>query len=803
MIIDDFVAAFISKIVSDGIDCTKETIKDALKRKSKKYSTLDIQMYKVIIGTIKDMASPYIKNDEEKIYDAAEVLLKSIKNEDQIILDKIKMCLKYLCVSPDKENCEEFQKTFRVRILKKENEELRNALDWERSEQCFETVLKIKRNVDSIKSCVEKESLSSNQQKNIQSNNQQNKFQNNKKKIYCDIWNQSMFLQHKDQGRLVRLCDAFIVPNYYLHQYKIWHDEDDTLESLIDKFINYQNRSTMLITGVPGIGKTSIVSWIANKYKENDRVIILRFRDWEKKDLEDGILEAIKNTLQCSKMDLKYKTLILDGFDEIKLLENREELLNGFFNSILDFDFLKCIITSRPHYIQTEKFNNYIELAPFDSQKIRMFYTNIKGKELDGTIGVENIDVYGIPVILYMSIMCGLDITNCNSKPEIYNRIFEKDGGIFDRFSFDEKAYGEGAQILRDTNNIEKYLVFLRETAFQLFKLNGEDLILKKCDIPTLKFEQKNISILEFPLKPLFENIEKIEFIHKSIYEYFVSEYIFSCVNNFINGTKEELADILGRIFKDNYLTLEMLEFLQYRIRSSKLNEMFGNVLDTFNMMLQDGMTYYVSEPCKPIIICEKKIFYNMLELLHSWETKYIRLDNSILNYVLFKNDRIDIVWERMNLSKIDLRGIDVVRADLEGADLSETNLSEISLCETNLSSANLSKADLRGTNLNGANLSGARLREALLMVAGLIRTNLNKADLSYANLNGADLREADLRKADLKGTKLEAAYLDLSIFDEEQINYLEESYKLNGTRVYIFSTKEIISYEEYCKRRN
>ena len=167
------------------------------------------------------------------------------------------------------------------------------------------------------------------------SSNQQNKFTNNKKGYYCDIWNQNMFLQHKNNGKTIRLRDAFVVPNYHIHQHKIFRSMNDTLENLIDRFINYQDKSTMLITGVPGIGKSSIVSWIANKYEKNDKIIILRFRDWDKEDLDEGILKAIRKTLECNKMDLEYKTLILDGFDEIKLLEKREELLFGFLTFFL------------------------------------------------------------------------------------------------------------------------------------------------------------------------------------------------------------------------------------------------------------------------------------------------------------------------------------------------------------------------------------------------------------------------------------------------------------------------------------
>lgn len=94
----------------------------------------------------------------------------------------------------------------------------------------------------------------------------------------------------------------------------------------------------MLITGVPGIGKSSITSWIVNEYKDNNDIMVLRFRDWESEDIENGLLKAVYNTLECKKKDLENKILIIDGFDEIKSLNERENLLDSFIVAIKDFE---------------------------------------------------------------------------------------------------------------------------------------------------------------------------------------------------------------------------------------------------------------------------------------------------------------------------------------------------------------------------------------------------------------------------------------------------------------------------------
>ena len=146
-----------------------------------------------------------------------------------------------------------------------------------------------------------------------------------------------MFLHINNKENPLTLADAFIMPDYRRHQSveRIDFSDEDILDKIIDKFMKYGRTSTMLITGVPGIGKSGITSWIAHKYEYDDNVIILRFRDWEYEELNSGLLKAIFNTPDCSKGDLENKILVLNGFDEIKALDKRDNLLGAFINKRL------------------------------------------------------------------------------------------------------------------------------------------------------------------------------------------------------------------------------------------------------------------------------------------------------------------------------------------------------------------------------------------------------------------------------------------------------------------------------------
>lgn len=394
----------------------------------------------------------------------------------------------------------------------------------------------------------------------------------------------------------------------------------------------------------------------------------------------------------------------------------------------------------------------------------------ITGKGIDKKEKVEsNLEVLGIPVILYMAIMSNVDISENPTKPELYNRIFSENGGIFDKFSDEDVEYGKGKQILRNPENIKKYLKFLCEIAFRMFEKNSLLLQRKEYKIPTLEFEQKEINVLEFPIKHLFENIEtNVEFIHKSIYEYFLADYFFVSIKNGIDLSIKKFAGVLGNLFKNNILSCDVLEFLRFKIEHSELKNKFDAVNDTFQSMLRDGMTYYTNESYRNIMDCEMNVFVNMLEILHLWKfCDILKLGYSVSKYIRYNYEF------RLNLRKADLYGENLYRANLYGA----------SLYRVNLRDAYLRKADLRGANLRWADLRWADLREA----------SLREANLEWADLSGADLSGADLDDANLRGANLENVLLD-----EFNIKCLENKYNLKSAKVYIFSTQEIITYEEY-----
>lgn len=788
--ISAFIGGAISKVINDGVDYTKPTIRSALNDKNNRnYST---KIYRVIEKSLNIVTDNAYKNSD-KLYDAIEKIFIEFKNQGDT-LESVKYGLSALGTDISDQRCENFLEKFYEGMRRDDDLYKAVLMDLEQRGNKFgqEEFRKLNEKIDrNHKEIVEKldginDNLNRSSLINEESIDAKDlKFQNNKKGDYIKNWNSRLFLHQDNNDRPITLADAFIMPDYTIYQYfqKINFFNKDTLEDMIEKFVSYERTSTMLITGVPGMGKTSIVSWIAQKYETNDNLIILRFRDWDSEDLINGLLKAICNTLKCNRKDLNEKFLVLDGFDEMKSLDRREHILNEFLNNIKDLEKTKIIITSRPNYITTAYFNNEIILLPFSVKKVGLFYNKITNKVLNETeVDESNLYVIGIPVILYMAIMSNIDIKKRSTKPKLYNRIFAKRGGIFDRFC----EYDSGSQIIRNPDNIEKYLKFLQKTAFIMFEKNSLILEKSECEIPELEFEGKNVNILEFPIKHLFENTKvNIEFIHKSIYEYFVSEHIFGSISDAIkkdNFKIEDLAGVMGRLFKYGRLSSEIIEFLKYRVRKG-LNDKYNTICNAFNLMLQDDMTYYTNEQYKNIVDREARVFINMLEVIHLWERECFDFNMKVKYYIGICPNMFEVNLIRLNLIEVDLS-----RIDLRGAYLSE---------------AKLAGARLRGTILSKLDLRGVDLSKADLRRANLSRTDLREANLIEANLSRADLIGTDLIGANLEGANLEGANLNKATFDEKQVSYLKRIFDLKGIRVYIEKTQETIGYEEYCKRKH
>lgn len=712
----------------------------------------------------------------------------------------------------------------------------------------------------------------------IQINKKSDEYSNTQQAIksrtqeYADKWDTNMFLNDfkewdENAGINVKLSDVYLeehLPHFigkHSDNKKInnilaelnnvlaeLNNVSAKLKKALSQYINkHYGKKMLLILGQPGIGKSTLITWITANFKERiENILVYQFStdlqniDWENKNKNPSMLDDILKELNLSNEELAGKTLIIDGFDEISIGNDRADILNRIYwqlkakSSLNDFSL---IITCRENYIQKlwHVSCEYIILQPWDEEQIRSFCTVYSNKTeckiSEKTIMniLKNKEVLGIPLILYMVLALSISIEKESSIVDVYDKVFAIEGGIYDR-CIDYDSYAD----LHWISEVKKQIHQIsREIAFWMFENNPDEVsILQKkyyeiCDMVIKESLKKKETIKQdLMIGSYFKRVrhcdgietEKIYFIHRSIYEYFVAEMIYNSIRNeMIELSEESQKKFSGNIswfLKQGELTHTITEFLQHKILKlyDNLNNEKKQVFyqwweNAVGNMMNDGMFYYTKKNIQnlgDVMRKELQCFQNLVKiyccLCNINENKYIMTnidrkilekyirhcsvefgyikeenteneENFFLNYIDFNNTNlININLKGANLAKANLEGADLTGANLTKVDLEDAKLVETDLTEANLTGADLERANLTGANLTGANLTGAclrgaklretKLRGAKLRGTDLRRTNLKEANLVKSNLSGANLSGADLTGINLTGVNLVNAVL-------------------------------------------
>lgn len=645
---------------------------------------------------------------------------------------------------------------------------------------------------------------------------------------YADKWNKNMFLNDFDKrdekaGVNVKLREIYLeghLPHYKWNTYKSAHN--DLKDLLTEYMYDNKEKKMLLVLGQPGIGKSTLITWItANFIDKTDDILVYQFAsdlkslDWKKASKECDMSIEILKTLHLSYKKLNGKVLILDGFDEISVKDDdREEILNQLYWVLIKESSLNnfsLIITCRENYIENlyRVECDYITLQALDEAQIESFcevYQNKTGNIIskDTMTNILRIrEILGIPLILYMVLALDISLDKEGSIVDVYDRIFSLgEEGIYERCFRNLKKdkldrYDNPHWIYVLKKQIHQ---ISREIAIWMFENNSEE-----ASIPQEEYQRICTNVMrrnkqeiehieqDFKIGNYFKVVkhcegvetEELIFIHRTIYEYFVAETIYSSIENAVrelsDESQEKLAGNIAVYLGQREVTKAIIDYFDYKIlklykflSKDKKDVFFQWWEETIEKMMNMGMFYYTQQSMlnfKNIIRQEMQCFMNLLKILRGLvsvnKRKYImRNTKSLRRYMEFC--RLEYSEEIRNKEK-------------------QINFRKIHLAYANLKNTVLSGIHLEDSNLRGANLTGADLSNSYLQFTCLVSANLSKA-----NLVGANLTEADLREADLDG----------AIFDEKQIVQLEKRLNLQGTRVFIEKTDDVISYEEYCKRK-
>lgn len=867
--VSKFFGDFVSKIVSDGVDILKGAIKDAdLDRKSYNQN-LQTRLYQLIVDALNGFTyNKYEKQD--KLYDAAESILKGyVSNQNNI--DAVKSGLKMLVLDVNNDICQEFLETLCGEICRDENNDLYKEIDMFWRGQTNGNLKEISQSqrkemdmLGDVKSDIEYiiEILDDSAEE------QDNKIHiENRAKEYADKWNKNVFLNDFDEedenaGINIKLREIYqeVCLPYYIWKANIEPSDPEKLKKLLRKYtIDNSDRNMLLILGQPGIGKSTLITWIMSNLVENmDKVLVYQFAsdlrnvNWQ----GDNILDDIFKKLDLGYNGLDNKVLILDGFDEVYASDGRENILNQIYRRLKAAKYLKnfsIIITCRENYVY--KLNmikcDFIILQAWNGVQIQKFCTiyssiskcNITENMIEKIL--DNKKIFGIPLILYMVLALNIAIEESGGIIDIYDQIFSLEGGgMYDR-CIRNSEYGDEHIIISKDNIKYQIHQISQRIAFWIFENNPEKAYITQeeyeriCDDVMDEMSEENEDIKKFFLignyLKLVKHCEGIDtdelhFVHRSIYEYFVVVYFYESIYKL--KTVGEMAGKFGELLKDGQLSEQILAFIKYKFDKMRINNLSNMTRNVFQLMLRDGMTYYTGRPFTNILNRELNVFSNMLEIVRLWNFVLGNFDGNIVLYLQFnKRNRLNLAG--INLRGANLAGVDLTEANLEGADLKGVNLEGADLTRVNLVKANLIGANLIGADLTGAKLAGANLMSAYLIDADLAgadliginspNVNLKRANLAEANLKGAKLKGADLTGAKLKGANLAGAYLSLAnlsaanlvganltstylneadlvttIFDTKQVELLHKIYDLVDSNVYI--EDNIIEYKDYFR---
>ena len=813
----DIIKGFASKVVDCCIDITVDKIKEADKCRKVNGQSIETRIYQVMIDALNEF--PYnIYKKKEQVYDAAEGILIQFKSDRDDYKEAVRLGLKMLVSQVTGDICEDFLKALCYEICKEKNRDLaivsiiiqqgqmtkvmhkgfeNNSRDHEETHRCLAYVIE---SIDSIKEDMNRQG---GDKKELCESPKRNKAQD-----YADKWDKNVFLNNFDEedeivGVNIKLRDLYkemCLPHY------IWKKNikpsENTLRELLEKYImNNQNGEMLLILGQPGIGKSTLITWIMTKLvgKKKDILVYqfatdLKDTNWQGEDM----LEEIIKTLRLKDEELKNKILILDGFDEIHAISGRERILNKLSKEVdgkKSLGRFSLIITCRENYVNCSHLSveHFITLQAWNEEQIKNFcdiYVEnslAKNVEIENNMIsekklnklIENKDIFGIPLILYMVLALNITIEESDSIMDIYDQIFSLEGGaIYDR-CYDVEHRINAPKIKKHIHRISQRI------AFWIFENKADEAVISQkkfaeiCEYEMNEWGKKGEEIESDTLIGNFfklkhcdgEETDTIQFVHRSIYEYFAAIYFFESIRNL--KSIEEVVGKLGELLKKGCLSEQILEFIKCKFDKMQYDNLSNKTKSILNIMLRNGMTYFfIKKQKKPflnIMEWEMNILSNMLDIVHLWNSQLGKVDDKIVSYL--KNNQLialnlrGINWEKANLNGINLRGADLERANLKEADLKEADLKEADLKKANLRKADLRKADLKEADLRKADLEEADLKEADLRETDLRETNLKKADLKEADLEeadleGANLKGADLRKADLKEVNLRKADL-------------------------------------------
>lgn len=443
--------------------------------------------------------------------------------------------------------------------------------------------------------------------------------------------------------------------------------------------LNIRNTATkvLLLFGYPGQGKTLLCeNLIYNTYSQKNSfepiLIKLRLIRSVRQALENPInvfFDYLENIHGLPKNLLKINecVFILDGLDEIYMREGIsikeiEQFIRELCRLTEIYPGLKFIVTSRYGYVNyheliNEATLNVLRINAFSLEKQIIWFKKFKSYNEVKSLSADSIfrynksvdyqyiaELLGIPFLLTLVSILPKPIPEYINRAKLYDFLFTE---IIER-KYNNLQRSENISVISPAILRE----LIREIAYSIFKTGNT--YIKRNDL--LKNNKiKNILKL-FPNKNFHDSINgllilfyfketklssaddednyALEFLHQSLHEYMVAEYIISdlnsIINNEINNTPEYLLDYFFITFSSNNLSQEITDYIKNIIAQFKDADRFKEIIiQSLPFFIENNFisrNHYVNSP----IEAAYKTFFGINSILRSLRIFTTELDPNV-----------------------------------------------------------------------------------------------------------------------------------------------------------------------------
>jgi Pentapeptide repeats (8 copies) len=663
-----------------------------------------------------------------------------------------------------------------------------------------------------------------------------------KKKDILSIYYKGLKAQYNSPiliDKNYKLSDLYIVPT--------------ETEKAVNNWLNQSEQCLFLLLGDAGQGKSSFCKYLLHQLLKSEAedinnpddlktsitndptsrpICFFRLRDIT--DVEsltnkpvDFLWEQVCNDINPDKPFLEksefYKSiLILDGLDELHLLSEKNfaaDFIKKLLTNLKNLSNLRVLITSRKGVLD-EKFEDKLlatnTLAKINLQQQQDWLKKYKRLNINCALTAEQLEFFNtdsnfnhikelleLPILLHFIALANIKVDENSNRGDIYKSLFQEL----------ENRDWEGGKLKPLKSKSINLQATVREVAFVMHNKQSEFItaIELKELLPNNLLPGADVFqylMLAFYTQQKSDN-QALEFLHKSLMEYMVAEYIWEklkcfsekqpCKSEFKINNSDTAIKLVWTLFSPRLLSEEIQNYLSEIIQTETDNVVKATVFERMMYFAPELLEKHFLHEIKgkmPInhALFTFRAYWVVLAALSNGENT-VPENGEILFVELLKMQQsfVEQYWnlEKANLSYANLNNVNLIQAnlksaDLRSADLSNANLSNANLKSADLRSANLSNADLYDANLYNADLSNVYLSNANLSNANLEKSalrdaDLSNTDLSNANLYDANLSYANLSYANLSGADLSYANLSYANFNIEQLYRVHSLYGTIG----------------------